>query len=227
MLYEVVVYQTYFQQQIVNRWNYVSSGVPASVSGSFGLTSALGFISDNGLFPANSLFAAIRAMQVPALAYASVTVRAAADYDVEDFYERPFITGTNGTGGGEGASPAIAYGFRTNRVRLDIDRATKRIAGVTEDWMVSGGLILESARPALDLTAQRMSEVLTYNDEGNTITYSPCVVQKQRVVLPNGNVIYRYYPTLSEQLDHIATGIIWQRYDQVRTQRSRQYGTGS
>jgi hypothetical protein len=51
-LYEVVLEQRYYNQQVVNRWNYVGSGTPASVTGSFALLSALGFISTTNLFNA-------------------------------------------------------------------------------------------------------------------------------------------------------------------------------
>jgi len=43
-LYEVVVEQSYAGQQCINRFNYVSSGTPSGVTGSFGLIAALGLL---------------------------------------------------------------------------------------------------------------------------------------------------------------------------------------
>jgi len=220
------MFGTYFNQQIVNRFNYVSSGVPAAVLGSFALMKAFGAIPDNAIYPAAAPFAKIMQYLSTSLSITTVTARAAADYDPTDFYERPFVTPYTGAAGGDGMSPAVAYGYRTNRVRLDIDRGTKRFAGVPETAVLGGGVIGAAFFAELVLTANALSAVLSYDDEGNTITFSPCVVSKEEYVTPRGKRAYRYYPTLSEQLEHVALGIQWQPYANVRTQTSRQYGRG-
>ena len=46
MLYEMVWYQEYYNQQCINRWNYVSSGTSGSFSGSLGLLNAIGALDD-------------------------------------------------------------------------------------------------------------------------------------------------------------------------------------
>jgi len=226
MLYEITMFGRYFNQQTVNRFNYVSTGEPAAVLGSFALMKAFGAIPDNGVYPAGSPFVKIMQYLSTALVINTVTARAAAEYDPTDFYERPFVTPYPGVAGGDGMSPAVAYGYRTNRVRLDIDRGTKRFAGVPETAVSSGGVIGGAFLAELVLTANAMSAVLSYDDEGNTITFSPCVVSKDEYVTPSGKRAYRYYPTLAEQMEHVALGITWQPYDTVRTQTSRQYGRG-
>lgn len=227
MLYELVMRGTYFGQEVVNRWNYVSTGVPASVLGSFALVSAFGAIPDLGVYPPDAPFSQIYAALSDQLVLSSLEARAAKDYDVEDFYERPFIPAYDGGVSGAAMSPTAAYGFRTNRVRLDIARGTKRFAGVIEEAVGSGGVLVGSWPANLEAMAEAMSDVLEYDDEGNTVTFTPCVVSKEEYTTPSGRKAYRYYSTLATQMEHVATGITWQPYSTVRTQVSRQYGRGS
>lgn len=227
MLYEIDLFGSYYGQETVNRFNYLSTGTPASVLGSFALTSAFGMIDDAGDFPATGVFQ--RILNLVAVPWTAVTaqVRAAGDYDVEDFYERPFVPPAPGLSTGDAMSPATAYGFRTNRVRLDIDRGTKRFAGVTEGNVGTGGTLDIGSGTALQLLADAMSDTLTYDDEGSTLTFTPCVVGKQPYTTESGKTAYRYYSTLVAQLEHIASGVLWQPYATVRTQTSRQYGRGA
>jgi hypothetical protein len=228
MLYEVTAFGSYYNQEIINRWNYLSTGVPAAVSGSFGLTFALGAIPEAGVLPPTGMFSAILGSVSAGYTLNSLVVRAASLFDPEDFYETPYVPPRAGSQGIEfSMSPIDAYGFRTNRVRLDIDRGTKRFVGATENSVDAGGVISAGTLTALNTVASRMSAVLSYDDEGNTITYSPCIVQKQRYTAPSGKFAYRYYPTLVEQLAHIATGIQWQPYSTIRSQTSRQYNRGA
>lgn len=229
MLYEVLARGTYFGQLFVNRWNYVSSGVPASVQGSFALASAMGFIPDGlGVFPDETVFHRLRYISAENVQWDAVQVRAAADYDVEDFYEVPYSTPIAGLyATSEAASPVAAWGFRTNLVRLDIGRGFKRFVGIPEVAMGDGGILTNDAIASGVELAERMSDVLTYDDEGNTITFSPCVVSKLEYVAPSGKRAYKYYSTLALQLTHVALGIQWSVYNQMRTQRSRQYGHGA
>lgn len=229
MLYEVTLRGTYFNQEIINRWNYLSTGIPAAVSGSFALASAFGAIPDGvpPVFPSNTILADIRQMTVSTMVWLACTVRAASDYDPVDFYEAQFGTGLTGNQPAQGMSPTQAFGFRTNVVRTDIRRATKRFAGVGEDVVDAGGIITSGGLGNMTTLANRMSAVLTYTDEGNSLSFSPCVVSKHLYTTPKGKKAYEYYETLAEQLTHLATGIQWQPYTQTRTQTSRQYGRGA
>lgn len=227
MLYELTMYGKLFNQSWVCRWNYLSTGVGASVSGSFGLMSAFGAIPDlGGLYPSGKPFILIASLMATECTITNMVSRAAAEYDVTDFYERPFPTPFPGQSASAGTSPTLAFGFRTNRVRLDVDRGTKRIPGMTEGAMDAGGVLTSAAQSVMDDVAAAMSEVLTYDDEGSIISYTPCVVQKQKYTTESGRSAYRYYPTLTEQLTHIAEGVTWQPYTEARTQNSRQYGRG-
>lgn len=231
-LYEVILQQTYFGQEIINRWNYISQGTPAAVTGSFALTSALGAIFDitavPPAYPPDHLMRLIAGAQANDVVFDFVSVRNL--YSVTDFYETPFLNPLTGTGASESLSPINAFGFRTNRVRTDIRRGTKRLVGVTADTVQDGGVLTPTTLTAiLNPIAAKMSEVLEYNDEGNALTFTPAIFGRERY-LPNPELpdrpAYRYYPTEVEQLEHVATGILWDVYPQVRSQTSRQYGKG-
>jgi hypothetical protein len=228
MLYELTVRSTYFGQQVINRWNYLSTGIPASVLGSFALVAAFGAIPEGTppVYDAALPFRIIYSGVSYAHAVNTIEARAASTYDPTDFYERPFVGGYFGTEGGEPQTPTISYGFRTNRVRLDVSRGTKRIAGVSETHVSNGGLLVGTGIAFSNSIATAMSDVLSYNDEGNTVTFTPCVVSKTDYNTPSGRTAYRYYPTLEQQLEHVASGILWEPYNSVRTQVSRQYGRG-
>lgn len=231
-LFEVVLQSTYQNQQIINRFNYVSAGTPAAVSQSFALTSALGAIWDSIAippgYPSGTLLAAISSAISSQVSFDFISVKNI--YSVTDFYETPFLQPYNGGQTGDSLSPTVAYGFRSGRIRSDIGRGYKRFVGVTESNNNNGGNIHSNAlNGVLATLATRLGEVLSYNDEGNALTFTPCIVGKQRYV-PNparpDRYAYRYYPTEEEQLERIATGIHWDPYPQTRTQTSRQYGRG-
>lgn len=227
MLFELTMLGTYYNQQIVNRWNYVSTGTPAAVSLSFALMSAFGAIPDGGVYPADSLFVKLMAELSNQFVVNTIVSRACALYSPSDFYERPFPTPYPGGDTGEANSPIMAYGFRTNRVTLDIGRGYKRFVGVGEGAAGAGGVIGATVLSHLVTIGELMSETLAYEDEGGTLSFAPCIVKKLEYTTPTGKKAYKYYPTLSEQLEHIATGIVWQPYSTVRGQASRQYGKGS
>lgn len=225
-LYEVVLQSSYVGQEIINRWNYVSSGTPASVLGSFALISAMGAIPSAGVYPSNTLLKKIAALSVPAMQFEVLTVLNV--YDDTDFYSTPFVPDFAGSSTGEGAPPFVAVGFRSNRVTRAIRRATKRFVGVSETNIGSGGVLVNDYLTPVNAVADAMTQPLSYDDEGNILNFVPAVCSKQKY-LSNPDperFAYRYYPTLAEQLTHTAQGITWEGYTEVRSQASRQYGKG-
>lgn len=232
-VYEVVLQQQYAGQQIVNRWNYTSSGTPASVTGSFGLVFALGAIYDGAAvppaYPPTKFMRILANMQNTGVTFDLLSVKNL--YSVTDFYESPFVQPLAGVvTGGENMSPFIAYGFRTNRVRTDVRRATKRFAGCNEVGVGPNGVITNTfLTTQMNAVRVAMGAVLTYDDEGNTITYNPCVCGKEKYIPDPAKperVAYRYYPTEAEQLAKTAVGIVWDAYPNARSQTSRQVGRG-
>jgi hypothetical protein len=229
---ELVLQSTYFNQQCISRFNYISVGTPAAVSLSFALTSAFGCIYDPDGTPAGypnpSVFWAIRATQVPTVQYDFVTTKNV--YSTTDFYETPFLQAANGLRSGNAMSPTAAMGYRTGRVRSDIRRGYKRFVGLSEGDVGDGGVIGATfLSNQMTVCAGYLTEPLTYNDEGNIISFLPCVVKKEKYT-PNPlrpeRVAYKYFDTQTEQEANIATGINFDPYPTQRTQTSRQYGRG-
>lgn len=224
---EVVLQQSYAGQECINRWNYLAQGTPAAVSFSFALVSAFGAIYDTVAYPTGTILNRMSALQVAGVQNEFIAAKDV--YSITDFYETPFVPAYPGVAGGEGLTPVVAYGFRTNRVRSDIRRGTKRFVGVSETNQNTGGTFTSGAITQLETLGTVLSDNLEYDDEGNTLTFIPIVVSKEQYVpdpLRPERVAYRYYGTETEQLEHIAQGVVWSHYDQARSQTSRQYGRG-
>lgn len=226
-LYELTIVCEYFGQLTVNRWNYTMTGTTAAVTGSFALAKAFGVVPiNNGTeFPTGSVMRFIQAIQTGGVRYREAIVSNV--YSVTDFYTVGYTVPIAGvTGGGSELSPSVAYGFRTNQVRRDVARGQKRLTGVPSAATVNGGGYTATFFASLNNVASAMTANITYADEGNTITFAPVVCSKQQYVPPSGARAYRYYPTLAEQMQHTATGCVWEVVTNTRTQRSRQYGKG-
>lgn len=227
---EATLTQTYGGQECVNRFTYQSTGTPAAVSLSFLLTRALGAIASAGIYPATGLMQRIANIQSDRVSFVTLTVKDL--HSTTDFYSLPFIETLNGVISGDCMAPNVVVGYRTNRVRSDIDRGQKRFSGVAEsivglEGFLSGAFVA-GAGAAL---ATAMSAVLTETDEGNTVTFTPVVLGRQRynpdtgLPSPTGRA-YRYYPTPAEQAARTASGILWDIYPDTRTQASRTRGRG-
>lgn len=224
---EAVINQSYAGQLAVNRFHYVSSGTPASVSLSFALLSAMGFIPDPPgatTFTPYTLADAFENVQNEGVRYLSSYARDL--YSVTDFYEVPYPQIITGDRSGEATSPVLAVGFYSSRVRTDIRRGMKRFVGVSETDVGANGLWAAGFEASLVYMADLLSATLTYDDEGNTITFVPAILGLQEYTTPSGKRAYRPYPTEATQLAHVAQGVTWSAYAQVRTQVSRQYGRG-
>lgn len=227
-LHEIIITTLASSQICQNIFHYESVGTPAAVSRSFGLASAFGAIP----VPATVLFPADTPMGLwQELLSANVDFTAALAQDIypnDDFYENVY-TGVIGGVGIAPASPVVSVGFRTSRTDRNIRRGTKRFAGIPNTIVASGGSIDPSARAGWDAFGDKLAEVLEYDDDGNTISYIPTIVSKKRYTVPGSSparYAYQYYDTLAEQLEHVSQGFTWERYSNIRTQTSRQYGRG-
>lgn len=227
MLYEVTLFSMYAAQEMVNRWNYVSTGESAATMKSLLLARGMGFIRDNGVFPATGIFAGIFGMSTGYVLFRTVSVRAV--YDAVDFYETPFVPAAGGSQLGDAGAPFETIGFRTNRVRQDIGRGTKRFSGFPDAWVGVNGNLSATALTAANTLATRMTAPITVNDEGNSVTFSPCVVKKEKYPVPNTSPVrhaYRYYEDPEIQNANLAVGVTWEVYANARSQTSRQVGRG-
>lgn len=225
-LFEVVLKSVYYGQQCVNRWNYISSGTPAAVTLSFALASAGGFISggDPLAYPDNTLFSGVRSIANADVEFNEVIVNNI--YELTDFYTTPFLNNTMGLHSGGAASVFEAAGFRTNLVSRAVARGMKRFVGVPSDQINSGGTLTTTYVAEMQVLADKMAETLEYDDEGNTISFTPAICHKEDYTTPSGKTAYRYFPTLAEQITNSVSGFNWQPYDTIRSQTSRQIGHG-
>jgi hypothetical protein len=227
MIYEVVLSQLYFGQLVINRWNYLSSGDSGSTIGSFGLLNAMGFVPDSGEFPTDTVAGLIQDNQTPEAIFTNVLVKALYD-DPTDFWDQAFPSGVTGQQvTGQGMSPLNAFGFRTNRVRTDVARGTKRFVGISEAVVAAGGVIDSGTLAGYDVLAERMSDVLEYTGSGASLSFAPVICGKLEYEAPSGKRAYKYYPSLITQLAKTAQGVQWSPYTTVRSQTSRQYGNGA
>lgn len=226
-LYEVTLQSRYYDQLVINRWNYQGSGAGVGINGAAALANAMGFVPTSGAFPVGTLAGNLQAVLASTYTFVSVLVRNLYD-DPTDFYDQTFPSGVVGlTTGSDSSSPVLAYGFRTNRTRSDIDRGTKRFAGVVDAAVTDGGEIDASVLAALGSVAASMSATLSYTTGGSSFSFAPIVVQKFMYTEPPAKKAYRYYETETEQLEHIMTNVTWTAYDRIRSQTSRQYGHGA
>lgn len=230
-LLELTLVSSYFGQECVNRFNYLSGGTPASVSLSYALISAFGAIYEPLAippgYPPGTPMAAISEILSTSASFSNILAKDI--YSVTDFYDTAFVPAYAGTRTGEGMSPAMATGFSTNRVRSDVRRGQKRFVGVSENVVDAGGEFSGAILPTLNACAAALSDVLEYDDEGNTLTFTPVVCGKMEYVVPGSSPArkaYKYWPDLTQQLDHTAAGVVWSVKPFVRTQTSRQYGRG-
>lgn len=222
---EVTLEQEVAEMVAINRFTYVGTGTPAAVSMSFGLVSAMGAIPDTGQYPVSGLMRILSELQSNTIGFVSISVKNL--YSFTDFYQTPFVVSLIGLQTGDALPPTNAWGFRTNRTRLDIRRGFKRFAGVSEAGQ-SEGIVAGAFLLLADAVAAAMSEVLEYDDEGNTLTYTPVILGRDAQPNPNDEtlMIYPYFPTEAEQLEHVMSSIIWEPYTTIRTQTTRQYGRG-
>lgn len=226
-LFEVTVRGELDGETYINRWNYVGSGTPAAVSMSFALASAFGAIPApvTGLLPSDGILATLLSAAVDDLKISGVAVLNL--YSVTDFYEVPYPTPQEGNATGSLISPFVTYPLTTNRVRTDIDRGRKLIGGVAEEFVNSGGVIAAGMIALLTDLCALMSDTLTYDDEGNTLSFVPCVVSKQEYTAPSGKRAYRLYSTLAAQMEHVAQGVTWTTKPEISTANSRKRGRGA
>lgn len=227
-LMEVTLQQTYQDQICINRWNYVASGSPSGVTFSFALMSIMGFLPVTTTLTDGTVGGELQSLQNGGVFFNQAIARAV--YIDDDFYDSPFLANTNGVGSDGSASmtPINAFGFRSNRVKQSIHRGYKRFVGMGESNVGAGGVIESGTLTQMELLATAMTDTLEYDDEGTTLTFIPCIVQKEKYVVPlSGKDAYRYYEDQAVQLEHTAQGVSWSAYRQTRSQVSRQYGRGS
>lgn len=223
MLFELLLRQEYAGRNVLNRWYYNGTGTPASVDLSFALVSAFGGVPDGitGEFPTGSIMADLASLQTSTLKYKELV--AEAMYDVADFYSVPYPSSQAGTRAGTPMSPFAAFAVQSNRVRTDIRRGNKRFAGLSESDVQDEGELVPTFAGFVQDLADKMGDNLTYDDEGNTLTFQPVVLsfQKHDPDVDHEDFWYSKYSTNALQLDHAALGIQWTAKQYMTTQNTR------
>jgi hypothetical protein len=216
--------------ETINRFNYVGTSTPDGTDNAAAIVQAFGCLLDGADYPTGLPFMDILALLNVTVSFQFVTARDV--YSDTDFVEVPFITANNGrVSSGDPLPPFCTFGFRTNRVRMDIRRGTKRFSGVGENDQSSSGLLNATTQGRMVTVAAAMSAVLTQTLGSSAYTFTPCIAGKQRYDPATGDPsdtgsAYRYYPTYEEQSANLAIAPTWEIYETVRSQVSRQYGRG-
>jgi len=225
-LYEVVVRGSLFSQRVINRFNYVGAGDIGTSLPSFGLLVKMGFLLDAGVFPAGTL-AANWAGNVSS-SFEFLAVQAKNIYDPTDFYEVLYAPVILGDETGDAMPPYVAYGFTSNQVTLAVRKGHKRLAGVTEGDGGADGIIGSGFMVNLASIATEMSRVLIYTDDDAALSFSPAVVSKEKYLSHTApdRYSYRYYADEAVQATHTASPVVFSAINVLRSQVSRQYGSG-
>lgn len=231
VLLELVLSAQFAGQEIINRWNYLGTGTAGEGNAALALIQAFGCIPDGGVYPAGLPFRDMLNLQHTGLVYQFASARDV--YSATNFAEVPFVPPAAGlNASGESASPFIAFGFRTNRTVFNISRGTKRLAGVGEGSMNTGGLVTDDAQAQMLLIAEAWTANLTQTLGGSDYTFAPVIVSKMKYLPPDRTVFnpagkaYTYWQTYEIQSEHLALTPTWEIYNHVRSQTSRQYGKG-
>jgi len=227
-LYEITLEQNYFGQQVINRWNYQSGEIPSGVSGAFKALVGMGFTPDTDItaFGPDTIAGKLQGLQSVSVHFVQAIAKNL--YSVTDFFTYAFPPNTTGgLSDSVGESPTVALGFASDRTRSDIRRAQKRFVGLEEGAVAAGGIIETVFLAQAQELGDTMADVNVVPAGVGSISYTPYVFGRQKYVAPSGKDAYRYYPTESEQLDHIALITAFTAKPETRTQTSRQYGRGS
>lgn len=222
-LYEVTVRGSLYGQSTVNVFSYAVPDVLLATPTAAELLALLGFvpIGDPAELPTDTLFAAWRALVSVDVNFLSAEAREL--YSLTDFFEVAYSPAEVGGQANSAFSPFVAFGLFSNRVRTDIRRGFKRLAGVTEAQVDAGGVLASGAETDLALVATRMSAMLA----GAAADYFPAVISREKITDEvTGKVTYQLYDDPAVQYDHTAVGVTYAGYENVRSQTSRQYGRG-
>lgn len=217
----------YNGQQCISEYHYLASGVPAAVTFSFALASVFGVIDGGGSYSPSTPFGSLKAFQNTDVTYLEAVVKDL--YSVTDFFTTPFLTGTHGdvSNASGSMSPYEAVALRTNRIRSDIRRGQKRYEGLVEGSVLTFGALDSAFATAVAGHADLLSDTLTYTDEGNSLTFVPCVISLKKDTSDPDKTEYVKWPTEAEQLAHLAAGVTWSLVDHTTTQNTRKVGRGS
>lgn len=218
---ELVVRAVYDGVNILNRFHFVGGGTPASISWSLALQHAFGLVDVGLVFPSDTPFAKWRECVNDGVIF---TFAESKDmYSDTDFYGRGYPNTVTGLAvSGQGMSRYDAYSIVSSRILLSVRKGHKRFAGVSEGNVDSFGHLTEDMTASLQDLCDVLSEPLSYDDDGNTLTFTSSVLSFDDYTNPdNGKTYKKQYSTAALQLEHAAVGVSWFPEDRVTTQNTR------
>jgi len=226
--YEVTLQQSYLNQQVINRWNYISDAIPTGSLGSLLALVGMGFVpfEGNPAFGSGTFAGLLQERQHSATQWIAAIGKNI--HDPTDYYAYAFPAGTVSLNGGSDAtSPVIAVGYATDRTRSDVRRGQKRFCGIVEAEMGGGGVLTGEATPVWQAIGDTMADINLVPVGGSGVTFTPYVFGRKKEVDEDGKVSYPYWPTDAEQLAHAMRINAWTLKTAIRTQGTRQYGRGA
>lgn len=224
--YEITLEQSYFSQQVVNRWNYTSDAPPSGAIGALIALVGMGFMpyEEIDAFGATTVAGILQSLQSQEAFFVQAICKNL--FNPLDYYTYAFPPDTHGlSGGGDGMSPTAAFAYTTDRTRSDMRRGQKRFVGIEEGNVAAGGVL--TSTETFQTLGDAMADLNIVPVGLGTMTFTPHVFGRVEYETPSGKVGYKYYPDATEQAEHIMRINQWTLKPQVRTQASRQYGRGS
>lgn len=223
-LYEFIVDGRLLGSQIIQRYNWYTTGTTAAVRGSFALASALGAVPDNGQLPAqgfiNTFLAGLSNQ------YTLVQIIAQHVYDMQDFYQIPYPSPIAGGQNAISNPSFVCAKLVASRTTRAIRGGSKSIAGVPDIWVENNNLNVEQAGPSYGGMATILTSGVSYNDEGNVIQFQSATCSLEEYT-SDGKKKRRYYLDPAVQLANTSIGSTWSLRPTVSTQNSRKVGKGS
>jgi hypothetical protein len=220
----------YFNQLLINRFQFISSSDVSPVEGCQALANALGAVDTSGVvlgnpLPSGTLMGTLEALQNAEIEYIAMEV--ITPYDAFGLFERIFPAGTTGDSGssGDNLSPFIALSIRSDRTRRDVRRGFKRFAGVTESDVTATGPVPTTLGRLGDVAAS-ISGTITGDAGPLNVAFQSAVVPLKRV--PDSDPPqYEQFENEGAAVSASAFPVTYQAEDKVTTQNSRKVGRGA
>lgn len=226
-LMEVVLQGVTPTGMYINKFNVYNNSLSASTIASLPVLETLGYVPTTPTASkAGSILEAFQLLTPNTFEWTQLYCRDI--YNVADFAQ----VNVSGSGwAGKRAGPAEYSAFvaklKSTRTRQDIKAGFKALPPILRDDSQTAVGSLSTAAIAL------MTDICTKMDDGLDVYigvgfnfFGWTIAQKEKYVTDSGKTAYRYYSTLEEQAERLATPVKWVPVERVSTQNSRKFGKG-
>ena len=150
-----------------------------------------------------------------------IKIFARAIYDDTEFEERQ--VDYEGSRTGNPLPSFVAARFYSERPAIGVRRAQKYLGSLSETD--SNATVWNSDfYDELQAYADALGDLIT--DPGTAKTFRNVLLQREKYTTPSGKAAYRYYPTLTAQIEHMYDLTDWFYDLTIRSMRSRLPGQG-